>query len=188
MSIFSTTALAFSMSADAFAVALCRGASSERPSFLKAFKTGALFGVIEGITPVLGWCIGLAASGFIASVDHWIAFFVLVFIGVKMIYESLQPSEAKEAPASKHSLKQSIVIALSTSMDALAVGVTLAFLDVNIWIASAAIGLATCVMVTFGVLVGQYAGKFLGKAAEGLGGVILVAIGCKILVEHLQLF
>lgn len=184
MSLFSTAALAFSMSADAFAASLGHGASNPNPKLKTALKTGLLFGTIEAITPILGWAMGLAASSYIASVDHWIAFIILSLLGGKMIREGFSDTIAEEVSKPK-SLLRVAMIAFATSIDALAVGVTLAFIDANIWLSSAAIGTATFIMVTLGIMIGHYASKKLGKRTEAIGGVILIIIGSVILHEHL---
>lgn len=186
MSVFSTSALAFSMSADAFAASLGHGASNPNPKLKTALKTGLLFGTIEAITPILGWALGLAASSYIAAVDHWIAFIILSLLGAKMIHEGFSKDDGGEdCDPQPKSLLRVAMIAFATSIDALAVGVTLAFIDANIWVSSAAIGAATFIMVTFGMMIGHYASKKLGKRTEAIGGVILIIIGSVILHEHL---
>ena len=187
MSFASTTALAFSMSADAFAAAVSKGSTLYKPQFKDALKTGAIFGIVETITPLIGWCAGLAASSLITSVDHWIAFVILSGIGLKMLYESLDTTEDKTA-APKSNLSTMIITAIGTSIDAMAVGVTLAFLNVNIVIAALSIGLATFLMATTGILFGHFLGRKMGKLAEALGGIGLILIGASILYEHLGVF
>lgn len=190
MSAVSTAVLAFSMSADAFAVSVSKGATMRKPSLRYALRTGALFGIVEAITPIIGWVAGLAASRAIQEVDHWVAFAILGAVGLKLIYESFQKEEADEAgepKAKEHGLGLMLLTAIGTSIDALAVGVTLAFLPVNIWISAAAIGSATFVMVTIGIMTGHYIGARIGKLAELLGGIGLVAIGTGILCDHLGL-
>lgn len=176
--------LAFSMSADAFAVALCKGAALRQPRLRDAMRMAALFGVVEAATPIIGWGIGLFASQIVASVDHWIAFGLLSLIGLKMIYEGMH-ADAEMPKKSAHRWYVLALTALGTSIDALAVGVTLAFIDVSIWLMAAMIGTATFVMVTIGIMAGHYIGTRAGKVAEILGGVCLIAIGTKILHDHL---
>ena len=173
------------MSADAFAVSVSKGATMQKPSLRYALRTGALFGMVEAITPLLGWVAGLAASRYIQTIDHWVAFFILAGVGFKLVYESMQPEEeGVEAPKS-HSLGLILLTAFGTSIDAMAVGVTLAFLPVNIWITAAAIGSATCLMVTIGIMTGHYVGSKIGKWAELAGGIGLIAIGSHILLNHM---
>ena len=183
MNLLTTVVLSFSMSADAFAAALGKGAALERPPLTEALRTGLVFGIIEAITPVIGWAAGLAASGYITVIDHWIAFALLGALGVKMIWESARRDDTHTKP-SQHSLKLLIVTALGTSIDAMAVGVTLALIDANIVVTAIAIGCATFMMATVGILIGRFFGEKFGRTAEAAGGIGLVVIGAKILIEH----
>jgi manganese efflux pump family protein len=175
--------LALSMSSDAFAAALGKGARLDRPGLGEALRTGLIFGSIEAITPVIGWVLGRGASRYIQAFDHWIAFGLLTVIGGKMIWDSLQRSEAEEKPQ-RHTFAALAVTAIGTSIDALAVGVTLALVGANIIVNALAIGAATFIMVTIGVMAGRYLGEKFGRYAEGAGGVVLIVIGVKILLEH----
>ena len=178
--------LAFSMSSDAFAAALGKGALLLRPSVGEALRTGVIFGTVEAITPVIGWAAGRAASGYIAAFDHWIAFGLLAAIGAKMIWDSIRRPEGTERPR-QHSFSDLVVTAVGTSIDAMAVGVTLALLDADIVINALAIGMATFAMTTMGVLFGRFLGGRFGRFAEAAGGVGLLLIGTKILAEHTML-
>jgi manganese efflux pump family protein len=177
------TLLAFSMSSDAFAAALGKGALLQRPSFWEALRTGVIFGTIEAITPVIGWTAGRAASEYIAAFDHWIAFGLLAAIGAKMVWDSLQKRKVEEKPR-RHSFGVLVATAIGTSIDAMAVGVTLALIDADIIINALAIGAATFAMTTVGVLFGRILGGRFGRFAEAAGGVVLFLIGAKILIEH----
>ena len=183
MSFVSNTVLAFSMSADAFAAAIGKGVALRKPKITYALHIGLIFGAVETLTPIIGWLLGRAASRYIESIDHWVAFTILSVIGGKMIIESFQQdrNERKES----HRLSILILTAIGTSIDAMAVGVTLALLDANIWIIAAMIGMATFIMATIGVMTGHFIGTKAGKIAEALGGLCLIAIGTKILFEHL---
>ncbi|HYD19509.1 MAG TPA: manganese efflux pump MntP family protein, partial [Patescibacteria group bacterium] len=128
--------------------------------------------------------IGLAASSYVAAVDHWIAFIILGAIGLKMIYEGLQADTGEEKPRS-HSIARLLLTALGTSIDSMAVGVSLSILGTHIGWTAAAIGLATFTMVTIGVMTGQYIGSKYGKIAEMAGGAALIFLGTKTLFEHL---
>ncbi len=186
MSALSTAALAFSMSADAFAVSLGKGACVQRPRFRDALRTGLVFGTVEAITPILGWLAGVAASRYIAAFDHWVAFVILGAVGGKLLYEAAFPdADAPTEKPRRHGLGLLILTAIGTSIDALAVGVTLAFLPVNIWLTAASIGAATTLMATLGILLGHHIGSRFGRAAEALGGLTLIAIGTHILLTHL---
>ncbi|WP_122872336.1 manganese efflux pump MntP [Pseudomonas viridiflava] len=178
--------LALAMSTDAFAAALGKGASLHKPRFIEAVRTGLIFGVIEAITPIIGWSIGQVATRFVESWDHWIAFVLLLALGLHMIYNGLKHDDEEEEKPSQHSFLILAVTAFATSIDALAVGVGLAFVDVNILVAAAAIGLATTVMVTIGVMLGRALGTVVGKRAEIVGGVVLMLVGATILYEHLS--
>jgi putative Mn2+ efflux pump MntP len=184
MSSLAIVIIAFGMSVDAFAAALAKGAALHRPQIREALRTGAIFGTVEAITPVIGWAAGLAAASFIQEVDHWIALLFLGGIGSKMVYESFTRRETEHRPH-RHSLLNLAFTAVGTSIDAMAVGVTLAFLDANIWIVAIAIGLATFTMTTTGVMVGRLAGTRLGKRAELIGGIALIALGLHIFIQHM---
>lgn len=176
--------LALSMSVDAFAVSVGRGAALGRPRFSEALRTGVVFGLVEAATPVIGWAAGLAASSNVEAVDHWIAFALLGGVGLHMLASAFSARD-EEAPRGR-SLAVLLATAFGTSIDAMAVGVSLAFLDVNIWITAAAIGLTTFVMSSGGMLIGRLVGARLGRVAEVVAGLALVVIGAMILVEHLS--
>jgi putative Mn2+ efflux pump MntP len=178
--------LALAMSTDAFAAAIGKGSSLHKPRFSEALRTGLIFGVIEGITPMIGWAIGHAATRWVENWDHWIAFTLLVVLGLHMIYNGVKEDDEEEQKPNQHSFMILAVTAFATSIDALAVGVGLAFVDVNIFVAAGAIGLATMTMVTIGVMLGRVLGNVVGKRAEIVGGVVLMLVGATILYEHLS--
>ena len=177
--------LALSMSSDAFAAALGKGAVLDRPNWREALRTGLIFGTIEAITPVIGWALGRAASSYIAAFDHWIAFGLLVAIGGKMIWDSFQRDANAEKPQ-RHSFLVLAMTAIGTSIDALAVGVTLALIGANIVVNALAIGTATFTMTTIGVMAGRALGSRFGRYAEAAGGMVLIVIGGHILAQHLS--
>mgnify|MGYP003150569654 CR=1 FL=1 len=177
--------LAFAMSTDAFAAAIGRGASLKNPRLVEAFRIGLIFGSIEAVTPLIGWLIGQSASGYVEAWDHWIAFSLLMILGLHMIHEGVKPEEEGVEKPTKPSLSRTCLTAFSTSIDAMAVGVSLAFINVNIWIAAALIGLATTLMVTLGIMLGRAVGALLGHRAEIFGGLTLIAVGAWILTGHL---
>lgn len=185
MNIISTTLLALAMSTDAFAAAIGKGATLKSPKLSEALRTGLIFGVIEATTPLIGWAIGRGAAQYIAAWDHWIAFTLLVILGIHMIYAGLKDTESVEEKPNHHTFIVLAITAFATSIDAMAVGVGLAFIDVNITVTAAAIGLATFTMVTIGFMLGKVLGIMVGKRAEIFGGVILIGIGSYILYEHL---
>lgn len=187
MSPFSIALLSLSMSADAFAASLGRGASV-RPNFAGAVRGGLVFGIVEAITPLLGWAVGLATASFVGAVDHWIAFALLAIVGGKMIHEALQPRvEEEDAPGRGRGTLALVAVAVGTSIDAAAVGVTLALIGANILVIALSIGCATFAMTTIGMMIGRAAGARFGSVIEILGGVVLIGIGIAILCEHLRL-
>ncbi len=191
MNFISTAALALAMSTDAFAAAIGKGTALHKPRWSEALRTGAIFGVIEALTPLLGWALGLAAVGFVKAWDHWIAFTLLGALGLHMIWNGLKADDEEEEAVgasqkpTRHAFIGLALTGLATSIDAMAVGVGLAFVDVNIVAVAACIGLATFTMVTLGVMLGRALGAVVGKRAEILGGVVLIAVGAAILHEHL---
>lgn len=179
--------IGLAMSTDAFAAALGKGAAMSRPRWSEALRIGLIFGVVEAITPVIGWLLGSAASRYIEAWDHWIAFGLLSALGVHMIHKALTDGDdAEDATASRNGGLLLVALAgLATSIDAMAVGVGLAFVEVNILIVAAVIGLCTLIMVTLGVMLGRALGKLIGKRAEIAGGVVLILVGATILYEHI---
>jgi putative Mn2+ efflux pump MntP len=178
--------LAFSMSADACAAAIARGAAT-RPRFWAAVRSGAVFGTVEALTPLAGWAVGLVASAYIAAIDHWIAFGLLAAVGGKMVVESirrLRQGNVRDDEPVKGGIASLVLTALATSIDAAAVGVTLALVDVNIIAVSLAIGATTFTLATAGLLVGRAAGARFGPLVEVIGGIGLIGIGFAILLEH----
>ena len=176
------------MSADAFAAAIGKGLALHKPGWPEALRTGFIFGGIEAITPVVGWLLGRAAGHYVAEWDHWIAFVLLGVLGLRMIGNGVAPADANEPveKPTRHSFWLLALTGFATSIDAMAVGVSLAFLDADIVPVAAAIGVATLTMVTAGVLLGRVLGVLAGRRAELLGGIVLIGIGLAILHEHLS--
>lgn len=185
MNLSATILLAFGMSMDAFAASIGKGATLHKPKFSEAVRIGLIFGVIETLTPLVGWGLGMLASQFVLEWNHWIAFILLVFLGGRMIVEGFRgdSDEACEAPR-RHGFWLLVTTAFATSLDAMAVGVGLAFLQVSIVTTALAIGCATFLMSTLGIMVGRFIGPLLGKRAEILGGIVLIGIGSEILWSH----
>jgi len=175
--------LAVGLSMDAFAVSVCKGLAMGRPSLGQTAAVGAWFGGFQALMPLLGCLLGSTFERYIQSVDHWVAFGLLGFIGVNMIRES-RGGETGDGNASIH-WKAMLPMAVATSIDALAVGVTFAFLDVNVPWAVGSIGAVTFVLSALGVRVGGAFGQRWRGRAELCGGVILVLLGLNILLEHL---
>lgn len=185
MNLASTIFIALAMSTDAFAAAVGKGAALHRPHLREAIRTGLIFGVIEALTPVVGWTLGQIAAPHVSAWDHWIAFVLLGILGLRMIKEGLSRPEAEMSRPGSHSFWILAITGFATSIDAMVIGVGLAFMDANIIVTAAAIGIATFAMVTAGVMLGKVLGVIAGKRAEMMGGVILIGIGCLILYEHL---
>lgn len=171
--------LAFALAMDAFAVALTQGARF-RPSAAGGLAIALTFGAFQALMPLIGWGIGAVALAYVEAVDHWIAFGLLSFLGVRMLGGHVGEEEAARA-LTGHAL---LVAGVATSIDALAAGITLPTLGVSPWLAVLLIGLVTFAMSGAGVMIGRVAGDRLGAWAERAGGIILIGLGAKILAEH----
>lgn len=181
--------LGMAMSTDAFAAALARGANTLKPRLSHALLVGLIFGTVETITPIIGWLIGSFASDLIADYDHWAAFLLLTGLGLHAIYSAIRKSDetgSDGANGASEPLLATALTGLATSIDAMAVGVGLAFANVNIAAVALVIGLCTFVMVTLGVLAGKAVGMVLGRHAEIAGGCILIGVGAMLLYQHLK--
>lgn len=185
MSFYATLILAFALSMDAFAVAICKGAVLVNPRFNKILRIGLLFGFIEAMTPIIGWAVGVLAYQYITQWDHWIAFGLLFILGLRMIVNGTKAHRIEQPNCTDQNLLSLILTAIATSIDAMAIGIGLAMLQVNILHTALTIGLTTMTMVILGIVIGKYVGQLLGKKAEIFGGVVLIAIGVSILFEHL---
>ena len=168
---------------DSFAVSVCKGLSLKKLDWKKAFVVGFYFGLFQGGMPVLGYFLGSAFESLITQIDHWIAFVLLLFIGGNMVKESF--SFECEMGNGKVDFKTMVPLAVATSIDALAIGITFAFLDVNIGVAALVIGVITFILSMIGVNLGKKFGCKYEKKAEFLGGIILILMGLKILLNHL---
>ena len=168
---------------DAFAVSICKGLSMKKFDIKKGLIIGMYFGLFQGLMPLIGYLLGSAFQDVITSIDHWIAFVLLGLIGFNMLKEGL--SKECDVVNDKVNFKEMLPLAIATSIDALAVGITFAFLKVNIIISVLSIGLITFVMSFIGSKIGNKVGCKYQKKAQIMGGVILIIIGLKILIEHL---
>lgn len=184
MNITATVLLAFGMSMDAFAASIGKGATFHKPKFSEALRTGLIFGAVETLTPLIGWGLGMLASQFVLEWNHWIAFILLTFLGGRMVIEGIRNDVGDDEPVQRHGFWLLVTTAIATSLDAMAVGVGLAFLQVNIIATALAIGCATLIMSTLGMMVGRFIGPLLGKRAEILGGIVLIGIGVQIMWSH----
>lgn len=184
MSVIELLILAVGLSMDAFAVSVCKGLSVEKVKVKHYFIVGAWFGGFQALMPAIGYLIGSAFERYITAVDHWIAFGLLAILGVKMIIEAFKKGD--EEVSASFGFKAMLVLALATSIDALAVGVTFALLpDVNIVFAVLFIGVITFALSAAGLKIGNVFGARFKNKAEIVGGVILVLMGVKILLSHL---
>jgi len=176
------------LSMDAFAVSICKGLSMRKVNKKQCLVIGLFFGGFQALMPFIGWLLGSRFEQYITSIDHWIAFILLGFIGGKMVVEAIrEKDEAVEVRKMDPPLdfKEMFILAIATSIDALAVGITFAFLQVPIVEAISIIGITTFVISVIGVYVGNFFGNRYKKKAELAGGIILILIGVKILLEHL---
>ena len=185
MTIIELLLIAIGLSMDAFAVAVGYGLSVEKISVKNSIIVGLYFGIAQGVMPVIGFLLGFNFAKYIVSVDHWIAFVLLSIIGGKMIKESFEKSDEGEVEEVSLKFKNMIVLAIATSIDALAVGVSFAFLEVKIGIAATFIGVTTFVLSMIGVKIGNIFGMKYKSIAERIGGIVIVLIGIKILLNHL---
>ena len=177
--------VAVGLSADCFAVALSSGISSPNPSWGKILRVAVAFGIFQALMPVIGWFLGRTLIDFISSFDHWVAFGLLSLVGGKMLYESFRHSDesAQVSDISRGWLL--ITMSVATSIDALAVGLSFALLNINLRLASPIIGIVALAITIVGFQLGRRAGRFMGKRAEMLGGLILLAIAIRILLSHI---
>lgn len=176
------------LSMDAFAVAVCKGLGMKMVNWRHAFVIALMFGGFQGLMPLIGWALGSQLTSLIEPVDHWIAFVLLAFIGGKMLWDAFRGDDGCETcgcAEEKLDMRELLMMAVATSIDALAVGVTFAFLGVNVMAAVVVIGVTTFALSFVGVVVGNRFGARFEKPATVAGGVVLVLIGLKILLEHL---
>lgn len=174
--------LSIALSMDAFAVALGLGTKQTTTNYSLALKVGLFFGFFQGFMPLVGYFAGIGVSNFIETIDHWVAFILLALIGGKMIYESFgEPIEEEIAIVTNKVL---LLLAIATSIDAMAAGFTLTLMITTVTTSVLTIGLVTFIFSYIGVLIGLKGGAFLESKAELLGGVVLILIGLKILLEH----
>lgn len=173
------------LSMDAFAVSVCKGLGMRRINRLHTAIIALFFGGFQALMPFIGWALGIRFQKYIMLYDHWIAFILLLFIGGKMILDVVRGKEEETSASAVLDLKELLLLAVATSIDALAVGISFAFLDVNIVMAITVIGVTTFILSFAGVFIGhRFGNKFQDKATLA-GGIILILIGLKILLEHL---
>ena len=184
MGVIELLIIAVGVSMDALAVSICKGLSIKKISPRYMYRTAIWFGGFQALMPLIGYFVGIHFADFVTNVDHWIAFVLLALIGSNMIKESFAKEEIEPDP--DFSFKTMLALAVATSIDALAVGVSFAFLKVDIWLAVLLIGVTTAAFSGVGILIGNRFGALYKSKAEFAGGVILVLIGVKILIQHLM--
>jgi putative Mn2+ efflux pump MntP len=185
MQLLTLIGIAIGLAMDAFAVSIAVGLSLKQVSLRQTFRLSYHFGLFQALMPIVGWLAGRSVERWISPVDHWIAFGLLAVIGGKMIYEALTEDvedEQRKDPTKGASL---VVLSVATSIDALAVGLSLALLGVEIWYPALVIGLVALIFTATGLHLGKRFGALLGRRMEVIGGGILLAIGVRILIEHL---
>lgn len=186
MDTFSLLVIAVGLAMDAFAVSITSGCLTKRLRVRRALRTALFFGGFQALMPIIGYVAGSLFAGYISHIDHWIAFILLSFIGIKMIGESTFLKKENEEPEENtESLMVLLTLAVATSIDALAVGITFSLLDVQIIFCAAMIGIVTFVLSLLGVFAGYRFGSLFSDKIEIFGGAVLIGIGLKILAEHL---
>lgn len=177
--------LGVGLAADAFAVSVAEGVTIEKAVHKHTFRVSAMFGLFQGLMPLIGWLAGQTIRQYIQPFDQWVASVLLGLIGGKMIVDSLSGMETGSDGETSGGLKL-VMLAVATSIDALAIGITIAVLGVDIWTPAAVIGIVTAVLCGIGVQVGHRIGMYVGRKAEIVGGLVLVGLGTKILLDHLM--
>ena len=183
MNLFEILLISIGLAMDAFAISVCKGLSVKKIDYKKASIVGLYFGFFQAFMPFIGYIVGNTFEGFIVSIDHWIVFALLALIGGNMIKETFSSENTKISD--NVDFGSMFFLAIATSIDALAVGITFAFLDVNLFLAISTIGITTFTLSAIGVIIGSSFGNKFEKKAEFVGGIILILIGLKILLEHL---
>lgn len=171
---------------DAFAVSICKGLKMQKLNYKQMSLIALFFGGFQAIMPFIGWALGKSFESYIKSVDHWVAFALLLFIGGKMAYESFK-DDGDDCGCCNFDIKELFILSVATSIDALAVGIAFALKDINIYIAILVIGIVTFILSAVGVFIGHKFGAVYKSKAELAGGIILILIGVKILLEDLGL-
>ena len=185
MGIFSILLTGFALSMDAFAVSVTKGMTLKKINLSIATKIAFLFGLFQAVMPLIGWLFGMNFELYIRSIDHWIAVVLLSFLGIKMIIEAIKNDDNDNSTYLDN--KELIILSIATSIDALAVGVTFAFLNIDIIPICVSIGVITFLVCFIGVLIGKKIGSVFKNYAQIIGGIILILIGLNILNEHTQI-
>lgn len=185
MGVIELLLISVGLAMDAFAVSVGKGMTLTQVRPRHALTAGAWFGAFQALMPIIGYFVGRSFASYVASVDHWIAFGLLILIGTNMIREAVWGDD--EEIDGNFGFRTMLLMAIATSIDAMAVGISMAFLDVNIWMSALVIGVVTLSLSAVGVYLGSLFGSRLGSKAGVVGGLILIAIGIKIVIEHVWL-
>lgn len=184
MDLITIVTIALGLAMDSFAVSITYGLTIKNPGINNALKIALSFGLFQAFMPVIGWLAGLTLADYIASIDHWAAFGLLSFVGLRMIYGS-RKTEKYEKAIDTLNIYVLLMLSIATSIDAFAIGVTFAFLEITIATPVIIIGIVTFLLSLIGVFVGKKIDIYFGKNTEIIGGLVLIGIGIKILIEHL---
>lgn len=184
MDLLSLFGIAVALAMDAFAVALGVGVSVTPLTRRHFFRLGFHFGLFQALMPIIGWLAGRSIQTYIVDYDHWIAFGLLALVGGHMIYEAFHPEKEERQPGDPTRGYSLVFLSIATSIDALAVGLSLGMLEVTVWFPALIIGLVAGVFTVAGMLIGRKVGDHWGARVEILGGIVLIAIGLKIVFEH----
>lgn len=185
MNFITILGISVALAMDSFSVSICKGLTINKFSFKLALECGLWFGIFQASMPIIGYFLGKQFESFITNIDHWIAFGLLLLIGINMIREALKGK--KQDFSENNNFKMMFLLAVATSIDAMAVGISFAFLQVNIWKSVTIIGITTFILSFAGASIGNFLGNKFSKHTEILGGIILILIGTKILFEHLEI-
>lgn len=187
MGFFSIILTGFALSMDAFAVSITKGITLKKINLSIAIKIAFFFGLFQAVMPLIGWLFGMNFELYIRSIDHWIAIILLSFLGIKMIIETINRDDDNESNSIYLDNKELIILSIATSIDALAVGVTFAFLNIDIIPICISIGVITFIVCFIGVIIGKKIGSVLKNSAQIIGGIILILIGLNIFNEHTKI-
>ncbi len=188
MGVIELVIIAISLAMDAFAVSICKGLNMVKINYRHGLILALFFGVFQALMPLLGWVLGTQLADYISSIDHWIAFFLLAFIGGKMIADTYKNEQEDNTYIDKLDMRELVLLSVATSIDALAVGITFALLpETNIVLSIILIGVITFAISFVGVIIGNKFGNKFEKTAQFAGGFVLILIGLKILFEHLEI-
>ena len=185
MGFLSVILIAIGLSADCLAVALSGSISMRSLAWLQVFRASLSFGLFQALMPVLGWLAGRTVVDLVAQYDHWVAFVLLALVGGRMIWESFRSGDSRRENTDITKGWLLLTLSVATSVDALAVGLSFAFMEISIAVASSTIAVVAFVATAIGFLLGRRAGKLVGRRAEAVGGLILIGIGLRILLSHL---